>query len=382
MKYIKVFLVFFICIIFFFIVPIFYVTSAHNAYILKRQVKYIQTLTTIRCNENAPFFLKKILAKSIYMDSLTNQIAYTHNNKTYLCTSGWSNAENTRKTTNDTLFKYASLTKLLTADLILNLVNKGQLDLNDPITKFIDLNLPLNDLQIKKITIRDLLQHSAGFNRHSSIDYIFNSKPWCTEHLANQLSQIKLQFNVGEKNIYSNEGYCILGKILEHEYQKSYQSILMQEYKSLKFFTVLKQYKNETYYNDELSDYKVGYLNTLYLANLTASADVVGTSQDLNLALNIMIKRKPYNVTSLDGMLNCDITSYKSCYGLAMSPIRYENGLLFNRDGVMPGLTTYSFVTEKKNTFVLLTNSMPFNAQKNTIAFKNFIANKLLEYEK
>ena len=54
----------------------------------------------------------------------------------------------------------------------------------------------------------------------------------------------------------------------------------------------------------------------------------------------------------------------------------------FNRDGVMPGLTTYSFVTEKKNTFVLLTNSMPFNAQKNTIAFKNFIANKLLEYEK
>lgn len=109
---------------------------------------------------------------------------------------------------------------------------------------------------------------------------------------------------------------------------------------------------------------------------------MVGTAQDLNLALNIMIKRKPYNILSLEGMLDCDMKRYKSCYGLAMSPIKYNNGILFNRDGVMPGLTTYSFVTEKKNTFVLLTNSMPFNAQKNTIAFKNFIANKLLEYEK
>lgn len=382
MKNIKLFLVVFICIIFFFIVPIFYVTSAHNAYILKRQFKYVHTLTTIHCSEGAPFFLKKILVKSIYMDALSNQIAYTHKNKTYLCTSGWSDSENTKKITNASLFKYASLTKLLTADLILNLINKGELRLNDPIYKFINLSYLAQDTRIKDITIRDLLQHSAGFNRHATEDYIFNQHPWCTGALSEKLSTLKLQYNVGKKNIYSNEGYCILGKILESKYNKKYQDILLEEYKGLSFSTVLKKNSNETYYNDGLSDFKVSYLKTLHLSNLIASADVVGTAENLNLALNIMLKRKPYNILSLEKMLVCNIHVYKSCYGLAMSPIKYKNGMLFNRDGVMPGLTTYSFVTEKSNTFVLLTNSMPFNPQKNTIAFKDFIANKLLENEK
>jgi D-alanyl-D-alanine carboxypeptidase len=365
----------------FFVLPAIYVSNAHYAYLINRQLKYVHTLTTIRCTEGAPFFLKKILVKSIYMDSLTNQIAYTYNNKNYLCASGWSDFENTKKATNDTLFKYASLTKLFTADLIINLVNTEQLNLDDPIVKFIDLKSPLIDLRVKQITIKDLLQHSAGFNRNTSTDYIFNSQPWCTDILSEKLSTIKLEYEVGQKNIYSNEGYCILGKILENIYKKSYDDIVKHQYSDLKFSTVLKKHDNETYYNDELSDFKVSYLDELYLPNLTASADIVGTARDLNLALNVMIKRKPYNITSLNGMHDCNITQYKSCYGLAMSPIRYGNSILFNRDGVMPGLTTYSFVTERKNTFVLLTNSMPFNAQKTTIIFKDLIANELLANE-
>ena len=62
--------------------------------------------------------------------------------------------------TDKTLFEYGSITKVLTASILMQLVDDGNLQLNDSLNKFLpeDIQAP----QWKTVTLRDLATHTAG----------------------------------------------------------------------------------------------------------------------------------------------------------------------------------------------------------------------------
>jgi N-acyl-D-amino-acid deacylase len=78
---------------------------------------------------------------------------------------------------------------------------------------------------LKQITIRHLLQHTAGWDRAVSFDPMFRpvaiakertvQPPAGPKDVIQYMLKRKLDFNPGERYAYSNFGYCILGRVIE-----------------------------------------------------------------------------------------------------------------------------------------------------------------------
>ncbi len=133
---------------------------------------------------------------------------------------GFANMEWDIPNTAATKFKIASMTKSFTAMLIMQLVAEGKLDLHTPISTYLKDYPKTNGDQI---TIHHLLTHSAGFN-HGVDDKKYN-KP---EDMVNQFSSVQLQFPPGSSFGYSNNGYTLLGYIMEMVTEKSYETLLKE----------------------------------------------------------------------------------------------------------------------------------------------------------
>lgn len=77
--------------------------------------------------------------------------------------AGMADRENDRLVSNDTIFRYASLTKPIIATTILAMVDEGLLGLEDPVSTILPYFTPKSpDGTQPEILIRHLLSHSAG----------------------------------------------------------------------------------------------------------------------------------------------------------------------------------------------------------------------------
>jgi len=110
------------------------------------------------------------------------------------------------------IFELASVSKQFTAMIIMMLKEKGKLNYDDSVSKYLEI-------PYKGITIRNLLTHTSGLPDYQDImdKYWDKSKvagnPDCIEYL-NKYAPPKL-FEPGEKYEYSNTGYMLLASIAE-----------------------------------------------------------------------------------------------------------------------------------------------------------------------
>lgn len=101
-----------------------------------------------------------------------------------------------------------SLTKQFTSSAILQLIEQGRMALDDPIQKY----LPDFDTQGRTVTIHHLLNHTSGIRSYTSI-YGMNPVPRAT--VLDTLQKYPFDFEPGERFLYNNSGYYLLGVILE-----------------------------------------------------------------------------------------------------------------------------------------------------------------------
>lgn len=97
------------------------------------------SLTTIKCSNNSPKWMKKSLEFIIDNQKiLTNQIAYIDSKqKLHSCLSGWKKGFIFREElSHDIRFRYASLTKVITHHAILKLIETGQINKDDFLIKY------------------------------------------------------------------------------------------------------------------------------------------------------------------------------------------------------------------------------------------------------
>ncbi|HET9744080.1 MAG TPA: serine hydrolase domain-containing protein [Chitinophagaceae bacterium] len=110
------------------------------------------------------------------------------------------------------IFELASVSKQFTAMIIMMLKEKGKLNYDDSVSKFLDI-------PYKGITIRHLLTHTGGLPDYQEImdKYWDKTKvagnPECIDFL-NKYAPPK-RFEPGEKYEYSNTGYLLLASIAE-----------------------------------------------------------------------------------------------------------------------------------------------------------------------
>ncbi|QDS88009.1 Penicillin-binding protein 4* [Rosistilla ulvae] len=142
----------------------------------------------------------------------------------YLRAFGDRQIEPTREAlTTDTIFDLASLTKpVATATSVMLLVQRGEVDLDQPVAKY----LPEFAVEGKEaITVRDLMLHVGGMIPDNSIrDYQQGiDVAW------ERLFALKPRSERGEKFVYSDVGFLILGKLVERVSGKTLDQFTREE---------------------------------------------------------------------------------------------------------------------------------------------------------
>lgn len=133
----------------------------------------------------------------------------------------------------DTVMRIASVSKPLTGVAILLLHQDGKLSLDDTALSWLEKHEQKFDAQSaiaadprwSQITVRHLLNHSAGFDRDKSKDTMFQvvhitrvdalKEPAKIPDIVRYQLRQPLDFDPGQKYVYSNVGYCLLGRIIE-----------------------------------------------------------------------------------------------------------------------------------------------------------------------
>jgi len=124
------------------------------------------------------------------------------------------------------LFRTASIAKSMTAIAIMQLVERGKLDLDQPIIEYID-NFPIKDGS--SITARHLLQHSSGIGAYKSSKESESKKEYATLRDAMTVFEDReLRFEPGTNYFYTTYGYVVLGWLIEEITGVSYDSYIKE----------------------------------------------------------------------------------------------------------------------------------------------------------
>ena len=327
--------------------------------------------TAARCNQQAvsdPQVLALINAlrdANIYSAQLSIRRAQ---GQVQHCTFGWSlNWLLPYKVNEQHIFRYASLSKLLTAlSAIKNQQNSSYLD--SSLASVVRLADTPRDERIKAITLAHLLSHRAGFDRAITGDVMLTAKPWCPAQLQ-QLSEVSLDFAPGTQFAYSNLGYCLAGAMLAREQLLArviHDTLALDKYPSIQQVPNKKWLDDEIRYQFQPPDNRQQLLNLDYEAML-ASGGWAGNAKDLlNLLSDVFFAERPStaSISYFDAYLDkqCDPAFWRKCHSLTFYKYQPQNQpAIYWRDGSLPGLTSFAAVSENGDIVVLLANTREYN---------------------
>ena len=130
-------------------------------------------------------------------------------------------------------FRIASLSKPVTSVAILQLVEAGRLKLDDPVAEILGLEPEVDAKRSRRVTVRQCLQHTGGWDRSDSFDPMFQSirisrvldtkAPAGPAEVIRFMQKWPLDFDPGTRYAYSNYGYCLLGRVIEKISGQSYE---------------------------------------------------------------------------------------------------------------------------------------------------------------
>lgn len=153
---------------------------------------------------------------------------------------GWADEERNQPAEVGHIYRVASASKLITAVGIMKLCDEGLLRLDDKVFGAEGILMHFSEIKDKRaenITVRHLLNHTAGFSRRMG-DPMFriadiikwehlDTTPTADQLIAYQLRQ-RLRDRPGGSAQYSNMGYLVLSRVIEVASGKSYEQYLQE----------------------------------------------------------------------------------------------------------------------------------------------------------
>ena len=124
----------------------------------------------------------------------------------------------------DTIFDLASLTKVVaTTTAVMQLVQKGQIRVNEPVAKYIP---EFGENGKEEITIRELLTHFSGLPQDLDL-----SQPWEGRETALRMAYAeKPIYAPGSRFLYSDINFIVLGRVGRARLGNVAARILREEY--------------------------------------------------------------------------------------------------------------------------------------------------------
>lgn len=197
--------------------------------ILVANLSISKTYFKNRNNDDDRIF-ERLLHKIMEIDNIPSISAAIVKNNRAVWAKGFGlyDIERNKLASNKTIYLIASITKPFTATAIMQLHEKGLLDIDDDVNKYLPFPLRNPNYPGKPITIRMLLAHQSSLAEDPLAFYCYfpgdleikgYPYPWLKEYLLPQgihyKPQIWADYPPGEEMSYANIGYSILGYIVE-----------------------------------------------------------------------------------------------------------------------------------------------------------------------
>lgn len=271
---------------------------------------------------------------------------------------GKANLELDVNMTSENIFEVGSITKQFTSVSILMLLEEGKLSLEDEITKFIP-DYPTNG---KKITIHHLLTHTSGIKSYTSMPS-FEKIIAIDETPLTFIDFFKnepMDFDPGEKYLYNNSAYFILGYIIEKASGISYPKFIKErifdkiDMKSSYYGSRTKLIKNRASGYGKTDQ----FVNAQYLS-LTlpyAGGSIMSTVDDMlkwqtAISTNVFVKKETINKAFTNYTLN---NGDKINYGYGWSLNEINDVPTIEHGGAIPGYLSMGIFVPSKNVYVIL----------------------------
>ena len=140
--------------------------------------------------------------------------------------AGYSNYAKKEKITANTPMHVASVGKVITAVSVLRLADKKLIDLDKPVSNY------LEGFPYENITVRNLLSHRSGipyYGNFTSVKGVWDTKKTITNKDVLELlktKNIKLEFRPDSRFTYCNTNYVLLALIVEKATGKTFREAL------------------------------------------------------------------------------------------------------------------------------------------------------------
>lgn len=271
---------------------------------------------------------------------------------------GMANLELNVKMTPENIFRIGSITKQFTAVAILKLAEEGKIDLDANITGYIK-DYPTHG---HSITIKHLLNHTSGIKSYTGLakwGAEERKQAFTPAELVDYFKNEPMDFAPGEKFMYNNSGYILLGHIIELVSGETYANYIQNHlFKPLNmdsssYGSTSRIVKNRAAGYDKADDV---YKNADFLSMTQpfAAGSLLSTVEDVHTWYQAILNDEVISQTSREmahqmGVLN---SGEKIGYGFGWSIGNIQGSPMVQHGGGINGFLTASLVLPEDDVFI------------------------------
>ncbi|MEA2017830.1 MAG: serine hydrolase domain-containing protein, partial [Campylobacterota bacterium] len=319
-------------------------------------------------------------------------VAVLHNKKTDIYTYGYANKNKKIPMNANTIFALGSNSKMLISSLALILENKKIIKLDEKISDILPKSIKYKDIDVKNITLRNLMLHSSNLPREpydfktfsSMIGYFFSGENIYshidTKYMYKYLEDLEIKKLDLKKARYSNIGSGLLAYLLTQKTNKSLEELMTKyiyEPLNLKNTTFILPKDNEQLAVGHVGDLPLFIKANTPLENWQFSDMMIGTGGAYSSANDLIKIAKAHlllSSTYLDDILKKSHKIYthdeELAYTLGWQVKVFKNTQIHYKYGVIAGFSTYIGMNVKTKDAVIVL--------KNNFNWKDYIGHNTL----
>ncbi|MGH1516034.1 serine hydrolase domain-containing protein [Chryseobacterium sp. JK1] len=278
----------------------------------------------------------------------------------------------------NTQYQIGSVSKLITAVMLLQLVEQKKLSLNDKLSKF-HPEIPYAE----SITIKQMLNHTSGLGDYvgkPENNWLFG-KPVGDAAIISAITKEGVNSLPGKKLRYSNSAYFLLSRILEKLYNQPYHIILkeniLNKTKMNHTFSVL-DHPDNIFKSYELSNGNWTEVKDFDFNNCIGLGDIVSTTEDMNIFINALFNGKFISDNTLKMMIS---DKDEKIFGKGIMKMPFYNIISYGHGGDTAGThSTVSYQPEDKLSFAVTINGENFPHNQLFLGILNLMYDRNYEY--
>jgi len=322
------------------------------------------------CNGPAPTWLSALVTETRKLGYPGFQLSFVDKaGRPVDCVAGWAGPNiGALPLKIDQPMRYASLSKIMTSVVSMQLAEEGRLAPETPLLDVLEVGGPIADARIKTITLGHLLMHTAGFDRSKTPDPMFLAAPWCPRDLE-RLSFIKLDYPPGTRFAYANVGYCLLGAAIARIEGEPLDRVFERRLLTVLGLSSITPLGHRETLRTEPQNFfdppdSLAELLAIDYPALVAVGGWAGSARDFRILLSGIFSESENGLLSrsaIEQLLKvdpvCAKDKWRNCHGYGFYKYQ-ETGqqTMYWRDGSLPGVSAFAAIFSDGNPMVFLSN--------------------------